>query len=79
MTLGSNAYLLLGLTALVAGLVAILVFAMLYSPLSQLLGIRMNMLSRKNEYEADNYARTTFDGTALASASNSSRDSRLRA
>lgn len=33
-----------------------LAFAILFSPLSHLLGIFMNMLSRKNEYEADEYA-----------------------
>ncbi|MCX6292237.1 MAG: M48 family metallopeptidase [Bacteroidetes bacterium] len=46
----------------------ILAFGMIYSPLSALLGILMNMLSRKNEYEADRYAKETSDGTALASA-----------
>jgi STE24 endopeptidase len=46
----------------------ILVFAMLYSPLSEILGILMNMLSRKHEYEADHFAKTTFNGEALASA-----------
>ena len=46
----------------------ILVFGMLYSPLSEILGILMNMLSRKHEYEADNFAKTTFNGEALASA-----------
>ena len=25
----------------------------------------MNMLSRKNEYEADDYAKSTYDGKAL--------------
>ena len=33
-----------------------LAFAILYSPLSRILGIFMNVLSRKNEYEADEYA-----------------------
>ncbi len=40
----------------------------LYSPLSEILGILMNMLSRKNEYEADQYARETYDSDALANA-----------
>src|SRR5205823_1816966 len=44
----------------------ILVFAMLYSPLSEILGILMNMLSRKHEYEADAFAKTTYNGNALA-------------
>lgn len=43
----------------------ILAFAMLYSPISFLLGIGMNMLSRKNEYEADNFAKDTYEGNAL--------------
>ena len=33
-------------------------FGMLYSPLSLLLGLFMNLLSRKNEYAADRYAGT---------------------
>lgn len=47
------------------GLVA---FGMLYSPISTVTGILMNMLSRKNEYEADNYAATTYKGKALKNA-----------
>jgi len=46
----------------------ILAFGILYSPLSEILGILMNMLSRKNEYEADHYAKETYDGEALANA-----------
>lgn len=36
------------------GLIA---FSLLYSPISMLTGIFMNILSRKNEFEADNYAK----------------------
>lgn len=36
------------------GLIA---FSLLYSPISMLSGIFMNILSRKNEFEADNYAK----------------------
>jgi STE24 endopeptidase len=43
-------------------------FSILYSPLSLVTGIFMNMLSRKNEYEADDYAKNTSSGTALQSA-----------
>ena len=32
---------------------------MLYSPVSTLIGIGMNLFSRKNEYEADNFAAVT--------------------
>lgn len=46
----------------------IFAFGLLYSPLSQLLGIVMNVLSRKNEYEADHYAATTYSAAALRSA-----------
>ena len=46
----------------------ILAFGILYSPLSEILGIMMNMLSRKNEYEADRYAKETYNGEALAGA-----------
>ncbi len=45
-----------------------MVFGILYSPLSQILGILMNMLSRKNEYQADQYAKETYHGDALANA-----------
>jgi STE24 endopeptidase len=46
----------------------ILVFGLLYSPLSMIMGIGMNMLSRKNEYQADAYARETYSSEALQSA-----------
>jgi STE24 endopeptidase len=36
------------------GLIA---FSLLYSPISMITGIFMNILSRKNEFEADNYAK----------------------
>ena len=47
------------------GLVA---FAMLYSPLSLVLGLFSNALSRKNEYAADYYAGEYYSGPALAEA-----------
>lgn len=43
-------------------------FAMIYSPVSMLVGIFMNILSRKNEYEADRYAVLTFSGEAMINA-----------
>jgi STE24 endopeptidase len=46
----------------------LLVFALLYGPLSMAMGIGMNILSRKNEYQADAYARDTHDGEALGTA-----------
>ncbi|NOR75764.1 MAG: M48 family metalloprotease [Draconibacterium sp.] len=47
------------------GLVA---FGILYSPVSFILGIFMNMLSRKNEYEADKFAAENYNPKPLASA-----------
>jgi STE24 endopeptidase len=43
-------------------------FTMLFSPISMILGIGMNWLSRKNEFEADDFAKTTFAGKPLAEA-----------
>jgi STE24 endopeptidase len=47
------------------GLVA---FGILYSPLNMVLGIGGNLLSRKNEYQADRYAGMMHDPDALVSA-----------
>ena len=44
------------------GLVA---FGILYSPIGTILSILMNINSRKNEFEADYYAKTTYNGAAL--------------
>lgn len=46
----------------------LLAFGILYSPISKTLGILMNTISRKNEYEADAYAKTTYNGEALQQA-----------
>lgn len=46
----------------------ILAFGILYSPVSRLLGIGMNIVSRKNEYEADAYAAETYRAEPLATA-----------
>ncbi len=45
-----------------AGLVG---FALLYSPISEITGLAMNYLSRKFEFQADDYAKTTFSATPL--------------
>lgn len=37
---------------------SIIVFGILYTPISMLLGIGINVLSRKNEFEADNFAKS---------------------
>ena len=47
------------------GLVA---FGILYTPFSFVLGIFMNLLSRKNEYQADAFAAQHFNPGSLASA-----------
>ena len=46
------------------GLVA---FGVLYSPISGITGLVMNYLSRKFEYQADNYAKNTYAGPPLIS------------
>ena len=46
----------------------ILAFGMLYSPISTVLGIIMNIISRKNEFEADHFAAENYDGESLKSA-----------
>ena len=44
---------------------ALLSFALLYSPISELTGLVMNYVSRRFEFQADRYARETFDGDSL--------------
>jgi len=46
----------------------LLAFGILYSPISQFVGIFMNILSRKNEFEADAFAKETYNGTFLQQA-----------
>lgn len=48
-----------------AGLVG---FALLYSPISEITGLAMNYLSRKFEFQADNYAKTTFAAAPLVTS-----------
>ena len=47
---------------------ALVTFSLLYSPVSTLIGLFMNIFSRKNEYEADNYAKTTYGAEPLISS-----------
>ena len=49
-------------------MLGLLGFGILYAPISMILGLLMNMLSRKNEYEADHYAKTTYAAQPLAEA-----------
>ncbi|HPW63325.1 MAG TPA: M48 family metallopeptidase [Cyclobacteriaceae bacterium] len=46
----------------------LIAFGILFSPISAITGLLMSMLSRKNEFEADAYAKETFDGKALSNA-----------
>jgi STE24 endopeptidase len=46
----------------------LIAFSVLFAPISGITGLLMSMYSRKNEFEADAYARETFSGSALAEA-----------
>lgn len=43
-------------------------FAILYAPVSSLLGLLMNIVSRKHEFQADHFAATTYDPESLKNA-----------
>lgn len=43
-------------------------FSIIFSPISLLSGLIMNIISRKNEFEADAYAKETYSGKELALA-----------
>ncbi|MBR9853049.1 MAG: M48 family metallopeptidase [Algicola sp.] len=47
---------------------ALIGFALLYSPISELTGLIMNYLSRRFEFQADNFAKTTFAAPPLVSS-----------
>ena len=48
--------------------IGLIAFGVLYSPISEVTGIIMNYISRKFEYQADNYAKTNYSGKELISA-----------
>ena len=48
--------------------IGLIAFAILYAPISELTGFFMNSLSRKFEYQADNYAKHHFSGEHLVTA-----------
>ncbi len=48
--------------------VGLIAFGLLYSPISGITGLLMNHLSRKFEYQADNYAKTTYRPQPLISS-----------
>lgn len=48
--------------------IGLIAFGILYSPISEITGLFMNYVSRKFEYQADNYAKETFKGEPLISS-----------
>jgi STE24 endopeptidase len=46
----------------------LIAFGILFSPISGITGLLMSIYSRKNEFEADAYAREKFNGHSLSSA-----------
>ncbi|WP_242203773.1 M48 family metallopeptidase [Aestuariivivens insulae] len=45
--------------------IGLIAFALLYSPISEITGLIMNVFSRKFEYQADNYAKNTYKAEPL--------------
>ncbi len=45
--------------------IGLIAFGILYSPLSEITGLLMNWFSRKFEYQADDYAKTTYKAEPL--------------
>lgn len=48
--------------------VGLIAFGLLYTPISELTGLLMNHLSRKFEYQADDYAKKTYKAAPLVSS-----------
>ncbi len=48
--------------------IGLIAFGILYSPISEITGLLMNIVSRKFEYQADDFAKNTFDGKFLVSS-----------
>lgn len=47
--------------------IGLIAFGVLYSPISEVTGLVMNYISRKFEYQADDYAKNTYKASALIS------------
>ena len=47
--------------------IGLIAFGILYSPISEITGLFMNYLSRKFEYQADDFAKNTYNAGALIS------------
>ena len=48
--------------------ISLVAFGVLYSPISEVTGLFMNYISRKFEYQADNFAKETFEARALVNS-----------
>ncbi|ALJ06439.1 peptidase M48 [Pseudalgibacter alginicilyticus] len=48
--------------------IGLIAFGMLYSPISEITGLIMNLFSRKFEYQADDYAKNTYKAEPLISS-----------
>jgi STE24 endopeptidase len=48
--------------------IGLVVFGILYSPLSLIIGLASNYISRRNEYQADRFVKETFNAGKLVSA-----------
>ncbi|MFK5878122.1 MAG: M48 family metallopeptidase [Flavobacteriaceae bacterium] len=48
--------------------IGLIAFGILYSPISEITGLLMNIISRKFEYQADNYAKEHYGATHLVSS-----------
>ncbi len=48
--------------------IGLIAFGVLYSPISEITGLIMNYISRVFEYQADNYAKNTFNSNSLISS-----------
>ena len=48
--------------------IGLIAFGVLYSPISDITGLVMNYISRKFEYQADNYAKNKYNAQALISS-----------
>jgi STE24 endopeptidase len=48
--------------------IGLIAFGILYSPLSLIIGLLSNYISRRNEFEADRFVRDNYDSRKLASA-----------
>lgn len=46
----------------------LIAFTILFTPISGITGLLMSLYSRKNEFEADRYAKETYDGQMLSTA-----------